>query len=150
MDESNINRIHLVKGNKSESVANDRKMNPFKWIILDKISAGNFWSMFMKDRNTISVEDINELCGEDGAGVNFKEIEPEGDRNDVVYFSSNGFTLQLNKKEMRYALLNPQSECDKSKGEDWLSYDEGKKMLEERATEYQAQQLAEFGAGIKN
>ena len=149
MDESNINKIHLVKGNKRENVMNDRKTNPFKWTIVDKMSAGAFWSVFMKDRNTISVEEINTLCGESGKELKFQELKPEKDRNNVVYLSSNGFTLQLNEKAKKYALLNPQSEWNKP-NEDFLDYEEGVSLLKKRAAEYQAEQLAEFNAGIKN
>ena len=166
----NESKIHLVKGNQMELVAEDRKKNPFKYFILDKMDDGIFWSLFGIARNKVSLEDINRICGNQATGeeVSFTEVANiSEDRNNAAYFSSNGFVLQLrenvnstlvqsqdrilkdrNNLNVHYALMGPDASWEK--GEDYLSYEEGVRLLKVKAQKYQEGQLAEFKAGVKN
>src|SRR3989338_853778 len=145
-----------------EALEKDKVQNPFKYFVIENMSDAAFWCLFSKGKAEATLEDINRTCGESGREVKFftsKLILPG--KSNTVELSSNGFTLQLqNVEEVRgkgedgkkgiftssprakYKLVNPNWEY--FTGEDSLSYEEGQRLMRQRAEEYQKKQLALF------
>ena len=152
-----IDKKEIERG---KQLAEDRERNPFKYFIIDKLNPKTFQVIFLKDRENVSVEDINDVMGE--TGRNFKDgliktaqyIIPE--RDHAVLFSVNGFYLKLvNSKKVRkhkdgeimlndakaeYVIIGPEGEVENSS----LDYEGGRNLLEKTAKQYQEQQTSLF------
>ncbi|OGI66126.1 hypothetical protein A3A95_00195 [Candidatus Nomurabacteria bacterium RIFCSPLOWO2_01_FULL_39_18] len=144
----------------------DKIKNPFKYFIIDHMSPKAFICLYQRRKEEVTLKDINSVSGNNITGEDGKKIcvfTPEfilPGRNDSVYFSSNGFSLQLlNKDEItvkkegrkivmvdspnaKYRLVHPNWTHDP---DDRASDLEGwKKLLDQRAQQYQAWQISLF------
>lgn len=139
------------------AIEEDKKINPFKYFLIDKMSNTVFRLLFGKEKGEAPLEKLNRILGESGKEMTVWDFQTILPMNfNTVHFSSNGFTLQLqNVDEVRgekgiktqdpkakYKLVSPDWKCYEN--ETALSYEDGVRLMEQRAQEYQVQQIAEF------
>ena len=141
---------------RKEKLEIDKQKNPFKYFLIGNMSEDAFWNIYLKKKEEVTLEDINNYLAEDGKEMKtftFQFILPN--RHNTVRFSSNGFTLQLiNKDEVKgkdgirtwdpnakYILINPNGE---QLNQIALNHEDGERLLIQKADEYQAQQIALF------
>ncbi len=87
----------------AEALERDRKENPFKYFIIGNMHDTAFVCIYSKTKAAATLIDINSKAEQSGREVkfwNFPNISPV--KHNTVFFSSNGFTLQLqNPNEVR-------------------------------------------------
>ena len=160
--EALLRELELVK---------DKIKNPFKHFVIDNMHPAAFFCLYQRKKEEVTLENINyvsgnNITGEDGKRLCFLTpgLTPEfitAARNDSVYLSSNGFSLQLlNKDEVtdrkggkkvvmvnslkaKYMLVYPDWTHD-SRGDGELNLEKGKILLEQRAQQYQERQISLF------
>ena len=136
---------------RKEDLEKDRKQNPFKYFIIDKMSDESFKLIFRKNKEDISLDELNEKLGEPEkiSDWEFRFIRPE--THYTTLFTSNGFSLQLQNAEIvageednakvtqnpdtKYRLVGPNWKFFTE--DDGLSYNEGRRLIGERAQKYQ-------------
>jgi len=146
LDKKIINQIQLEE---------DRKQNPFKYYLIDKLHPTNFSILFHGNKEGISVKKINKTTGEDGRNLKFWDLKLiTTETNNAISFSSNGFYLKLTNKEevkneegistddpkARYELIDPDGLIKASD----LDYQTATNLFWEKAREYQEQQVKLF------
>ena len=143
-----------------DPLAEDRKKNPFKYFLIDKMDDRVFELLFRGNRkNELELGYINTIFEETGRKIKyFNPPYTMEEYYNTIKFTSNGFSLQLlNAKEVidkdgygpdkksskaRYRLVYPDFTTHKEDGE--LNYRRGTRLLEKKAKEYQREQLALF------
>ena len=142
-----------------ETIEQDKKRNPFKYFLIDKMSDEVFKIIFGKGKGEVSLEEINRILGESGREVtywNFNIISPE--TYNAVHHSSNGFSLQIQnpgevteeKEGKRVTMIDDPKAKYKLVSPDGTSegnaptYQEGYTLMEQKAGDYQARQIDEF------
>ena len=144
-------------------VEEDKKVNPFKYFVIDRMSDEVFEIIFGETKKDISLEQLNKF-GESGREFDVWTFESfSSQQSYIVNFTSNGVLMQLqNPEEVRkedaegsvlfirdpkakYAVISP----DWYYKRDGLSYNEAYELMTTVAQEYQDRLLAEFEAQNK-
>lgn len=146
------------KVKREKEIEADKKQNPLKYLLIDKLHPTNFRVMFNVDKEDISLEKINQIMGqsgrsfEDGLFWTPNLIIPERDM--AISFSVNGFYLKLknaeevrNKKgttiddqKARYDLIDPSGRVISSN----IGYEKGIDLLTEEANAHLARLILFF------
>ena len=156
--------IERKERERKEAIERDKERNPFKYFLIGKISDPAFEILCAATKENISLERLNGTFGESGETLNtslyFKNISPIN--FNTVWLTSNGFSLQLENKEgvqgeedgkkvimiydprAKYKLVYP--DWTHRSGETALNHQEGRRLMEQRAREFQEQLLTEFKA----
>jgi uncharacterized membrane-anchored protein YhcB (DUF1043 family) len=148
----------IKKSYEKELITKDKKENPFKYFITDKMSNETFKVLFLETKDNIILSELNKIFL-DNSGKELKLFKPSHilpGRNNSVFFSSNGFSLQLQNIEeiqgdksidihnpkAKYLLVSPDWAVNESDKE--LGYEKGIELLEEKAKKYQEEMLEIF------
>ena len=154
------------KEQEKRELGEDKKLNPFKYFVTDKMHDSAFWCLYGTDKEKVTLKEIGWVGGSEESGKDGKRVSFWGKGrvlpalHNTIEFSSNGFTLQLQNPDevieeregkrttiidspkAKYMLVSP--EWKHYEGETALSYEQGMHLLQQKAKEYQKQLLEEF------
>ena len=150
-DKRNQQAEETEEKKRKEDLEEDKKQNPFKYFIIDEMSDEAFMLIFREKKEAISLDELNKKLDEPEkiSDWEFRFIRPE--THYTTLFTSNGFSLQLQNAEIvageednakvtqnpdtKYRLVGPNWKFFTE--DDGLSYNEGRRLIGERAQKYQ-------------
>lgn len=154
---SDRRRREQEESRRHQEIKEDKKANPFKYFVLERMSDQAFLVIFGKDRNQATLADLNRF--EIGNKLNqWSRSRIWKDRPSVTDFTSNGFFLELQNPQdlkfkeggeekiasgserAKYILVSPEWK----NLEEITGYENALKAMEGRAREYQDKLLEEF------
>lgn len=141
-----------------EAIEKDKKINPFKWSLVENMSDKTFEIIFGYKKEKVSLEGINEVLTNEG--INAADIWNHRfilEKNlNTVRFTPNGLTLQLQnieevKGEDGIETTNPKAKYKLAhplggyyNNGEFLDYEKGVERMKKYAGEYQDQQSDRF------